>query len=430
MFIKLWRLNVRLVSVISIMPLFVFGLGGFEGFADDSGNAHPIRIDVEEHGESDNATALYYSDGEPYPERILSVTRSGDTELVVNPSDGRLSSDTSNWGDSTFVTEYNYDDNNYLVSALYKNYLKGELVNDEKNEYFYNEDGRLLRSTWMSDAQTITRENVFNYDEDGLLIGEETTNIATGNAISNKEYVYSDDGGVIATIEKAYDPNTGELKTVGITRVRVVDVPVFDVRFCDYYSSDALGMEPISTLYITLRDDYGNEIVDYSLEGNKIGLALDQEGYLVDAVNYDGHEITVQYEGKQYYPAQAYDVTYDAGFASEVEHIMNEILQSQASADSGDGQPTTPNVGGVLDTIPLPGVTETTGKETTEVSAPTEEPQTQYTATYVLNTNTFKFHIDGCRAIYKMSESNKAYYTGTREEIIAMGYSPCGWCNP
>ncbi len=50
--------------------------------------------------------------------------------------------------------------------------------------------------------------------------------------------------------------------------------------------------------------------------------------------------------------------------------------------------------------------------------------------TYILNTNTHKFHYPGCSSVDDMSESNKQSYTGTREEVIAMGYDPCGRCNP
>ena len=50
--------------------------------------------------------------------------------------------------------------------------------------------------------------------------------------------------------------------------------------------------------------------------------------------------------------------------------------------------------------------------------------------TYIVNTNTGKFHIPGCRDIAKMSDSNKLEKTSTRDEMIAQGYSPCGHCLP
>ena len=49
---------------------------------------------------------------------------------------------------------------------------------------------------------------------------------------------------------------------------------------------------------------------------------------------------------------------------------------------------------------------------------------------YVLNTNTHKFHYPDCSSVERMAVKNKEYYTGTREEVIAMGYSPCGHCHP
>ena len=50
--------------------------------------------------------------------------------------------------------------------------------------------------------------------------------------------------------------------------------------------------------------------------------------------------------------------------------------------------------------------------------------------TYVLNTNTKKFHDPNCRSVNQMKDKNKEYYTGSREELIERGYSPCGNCHP
>lgn len=49
---------------------------------------------------------------------------------------------------------------------------------------------------------------------------------------------------------------------------------------------------------------------------------------------------------------------------------------------------------------------------------------------YVLNTNTMRFHYPDCASVGQMKSKNRAYFTGTREEIIAMGYQPCGNCHP
>ena len=50
--------------------------------------------------------------------------------------------------------------------------------------------------------------------------------------------------------------------------------------------------------------------------------------------------------------------------------------------------------------------------------------------TYVLNKSTKKFHRTGCAAIGQMDSSNRLNFTGSRDEVIDMGYDACGRCNP
>lgn len=49
---------------------------------------------------------------------------------------------------------------------------------------------------------------------------------------------------------------------------------------------------------------------------------------------------------------------------------------------------------------------------------------------YILNTNSKKFHMPDCEGVGQISEKNKQAYSGSREEVIAMGYEPCKSCNP
>ena len=69
---------------------------------------------------------------------------------------------------------------------------------------------------------------------------------------------------------------------------------------------------------------------------------------------------------------------------------------------------------------------ETTIPETTEAVT---EPVSQG-VTYILNTNTHKFHYPSCSSVDDMKEKNKQEFYGTRDEAIAMGYDPCGRCHP
>ncbi len=50
--------------------------------------------------------------------------------------------------------------------------------------------------------------------------------------------------------------------------------------------------------------------------------------------------------------------------------------------------------------------------------------------TYILNTNSHKFHLPTCSGADSISDKNKQTFTGSREDLIAQGYEPCGICNP
>ena len=49
---------------------------------------------------------------------------------------------------------------------------------------------------------------------------------------------------------------------------------------------------------------------------------------------------------------------------------------------------------------------------------------------YVLNTNSKKFHTPGKSCAEKISEKNREDYNGTRNDLIKNGYSACGTCKP
>ena len=77
-------------------------------------------------------------------------------------------------------------------------------------------------------------------------------------------------------------------------------------------------------------------------------------------------------------------------------------------------------------------------KTATVTPTPSPEPEKQEPATgseasqadYILNTNTKKFHYPTCSSVNDMKEKNKKEFFGTRDETIALGYSPCGRCKP
>ncbi len=50
--------------------------------------------------------------------------------------------------------------------------------------------------------------------------------------------------------------------------------------------------------------------------------------------------------------------------------------------------------------------------------------------TYVLNTNTKRFHLPDCPSCTEMKPKNRQETTLTRDELIDLGYKPCSRCNP
>ena len=66
--------------------------------------------------------------------------------------------------------------------------------------------------------------------------------------------------------------------------------------------------------------------------------------------------------------------------------------------------------------------------ESREAAEETEQPKEA--VTYVINTNTHKFHLPDCGSAKEIKPQNRKEFTGTREEAVAQGYDPCGRCNP
>lgn len=59
-----------------------------------------------------------------------------------------------------------------------------------------------------------------------------------------------------------------------------------------------------------------------------------------------------------------------------------------------------------------------------------EDTETNSEITYILNTNTKRFHDPSCPSAQETKEKNKKNFYGSREEAIAEGYIPCGRCKP
>lgn len=52
------------------------------------------------------------------------------------------------------------------------------------------------------------------------------------------------------------------------------------------------------------------------------------------------------------------------------------------------------------------------------------------TRTYILNTNTKKFHLKSCSSAKNLPDKNREEYSENRNDLISKGYEPCKKCNP
>ena len=101
------------------------------------------------------------------------------------------------------------------------------------------------------------------------------------------------------------------------------------------------------------------------------------------------------------------------------------LMEAKSVEDNGDG---------VLFCVfcynVQPGVTINYATGESSLSGTTEtptEPTTEPKVTYILNTSSKKFHNESCSSL---PTSNREDFVGTRDEVVAMGYSPCGRCKP
>ena len=58
------------------------------------------------------------------------------------------------------------------------------------------------------------------------------------------------------------------------------------------------------------------------------------------------------------------------------------------------------------------------------------DDNTSESETYILNTNSKKFHKETCSNAKDISEKKKDTFTGDRDDLVKQGYSPCGSCKP
>ena len=169
------------------------------------------------------------------------------------------------------------------------------------------------------------------------------------------------------------------------------------------------GMLPFETKVCDYVKNTGNHVL------YRVTPIFDGDNLLADGVLMEAYSVEDVGEGIQFC-VFAYNVQPGIG--------IDYATGDNWAEGSGTYQST---VASVAEETPAPQPeTDTAVQITPELSAPQETQQT----TYVLNTNTMKFHYPTCSSVDDMKEKNKQIYTGSRDEVINMGYVPCKRCNP
>ena len=107
--------------------------------------------------------------------------------------------------------------------------------------------------------------------------------------------------------------------------------------------------------------------------------------------------------------AMSYDEVIDAGYVP----CQNCHPDLAAPRTAGDGKAASASI---------------SGSSKKNVTAATNNKQAGIT--YVLNTNTKKFHRPGCSSVSTIKDKNRKDTTLSYDDVVASGYSPCGKCHP
>ncbi len=119
-----------------------------------------------------------------------------------------------------------------------------------------------------------------------------------------------------------------------------------------------------------------------------------------------------------------------------VYNVQPGILIDYATGDSAPGAAETAAVQSGAEATSVQSGAEAASAPAKPAALTQENPSAQTAkavpteASYILNTNTHKFHYPSCASVKQMKEKNKQAFSGDRADVIAMGYDPCKRCNP
>lgn len=277
----------------------------------------------------------------------------------------------------------------------------------------------------------------------------ETGSIAFDYAVEYYNEMFSDDDEIHAIINKPYKTTTALSTSSGIL---FVDIHAYSER--EEKNADQLfGGDLIDSKMFDIKTgeliEPEQDEPDSSQDAEPLSLEDTARAFLAEEFELTltefrksetGFEVTVSASGVS-------DRSSQDKAPSDWAEVQQRLLSAQSTLsgelgspelganlylrDSGNGLLLTARDGEIVydkyEGKPPPAVD--TGSYTK--SDKEEENQIQQEETsYVLNTNTMKFHKPGCTSVGDIAPENYSTYSGTRDGAISSGYDPCGRCHP
>lgn len=179
------------------------------------------------------------------------------------------------------------------------------------------------------------------------------------------------------------------------------------------------GMLPFENSVRMYVEGTGNHVL-YRVRPYYRGGNLLAEGVLMEAKSIE--DPLVQFCAFCYNVQPGIEIDYATG-----ESFALEAASEEAASDGGEILAIVGDPGLEDGEPPARSIEEELLTRSAEDEASSEEP---VEITYVLNTNTKKFHNPYCSSVKDMKDKNKRETTLSRDEIIGQGYQPCKRCNP
>ena len=118
-------------------------------------------------------------------------------------------------------------------------------------------------------------------------------------------------------------------------------------------------------------------------------------------------------------------------YASGKSVAGNPITETYASAKGkGAGEAAAGAAATTTRTNRMPSDAGASNSEFDTTGEGSADSETAIAQTYILNTNTHRFHYPDCKSVSDMKEKNKQEVEANRDDLINQGYRPCGNCRP